>query len=75
MDSFTFLPPLWSLAVAALGYIVYTVIIHPKFFSALRDIPGPAPDSLFFGNLAAIFNAPAGQGKLFRAGSTTEGRK
>ncbi|KAL8832278.1 MAG: hypothetical protein Q9170_004935, partial [Blastenia crenularia] len=40
--------------------IIWNIILYPKFFSPLRDLPEPKENSLFMGQFAAIKNGPTG---------------
>lgn len=54
---------LLSFAAVLLPYYFYQIILRPAYFSILRDLPGPTRDSLLYGNLARIFEAPSGEGQ------------
>jgi hypothetical protein len=41
-------------------YLLYKIILYPRFFSPLRHIPGPALGSLIKGQFPAIINGEAG---------------
>lgn len=58
--SFTF-SLLWTLLVALGFYTIYRLFIYPKFFSPLRDLPGPPSSSIILGDLLRLLRSERGK--------------
>ena len=40
--------------IGIIGWFIYEIFIWPYYISALRKIPGPPSENLFYGNLKSI---------------------
>ncbi|KAG8889125.1 hypothetical protein FRB98_005740 [Tulasnella sp. 332] len=46
--------------IAYIGFKAAETLVIQSYYSSLRDIPGPEPDSYIWGHMRRIFNAPVG---------------
>src|ERR1043165_2388264 len=54
VDLSSFISLLTLSVLGVIGWFIYKVYIWPYYISSLRKIPGPASNSLFYGNLKTI---------------------
>lgn len=48
------------LGIQLLAWVFWVIILYPKFFSPLRDLPEPRGNSWFMGQFSAIVKLPSG---------------
>ncbi|KAI0971442.1 cytochrome P450 [Xylaria arbuscula] len=50
----------WALLLQSLAWVIWAVILYPKFFSPLRNLPSPPGASWWNGHFARIHKDPSG---------------